>query len=298
MSTKKDKFDASSSYHYTDFEILLKISTEDAIMQACLKTIMSTCLSHGIEVEYKTGKATDEYIGFVQRHYVEFCENAIRCMFTCGFVPWRLRKIENGALVPEVIPLGTFAWSVESNRSSGGERVGNKRKYSTEALSYRIRFLHSIGVDEKDVHIYNYRQPMGMRPSDLQSPLSGIVENYRHYFKCLARSEYADEWNTQAKMVCAYTSTNSMYTMNEGNPITNDWSVPQNRDGMFSEKNIPTEMEQNIYVRDAITERVVDSKDVVHNPTVYSLPKNSRLESMTMLQSNVDLLALQHQTAR
>jgi hypothetical protein len=84
----------------------------------------------------------------------------------------------------------------------------------------------------------------------------------------LARTEYADEWNTQAKMVCSYASTSNMYSMNEGNPITNDWCVPQNRAGVLSDNSMPTEMEQNVYMRDAITEQVVTSKPSLHVPTV------------------------------
>lgn len=41
-------------------------------------------------------------------------------MFTCGFVPWRLRRIDSGDIVPEVLPLGTFTWSVEVNKRNSG----------------------------------------------------------------------------------------------------------------------------------------------------------------------------------
>ena len=50
----------------------------------------------------------------VCRYYLPFAESAIRYFFALGFVPWRLRKISTGDLVPEVIPLGLFTWSIES----------------------------------------------------------------------------------------------------------------------------------------------------------------------------------------
>jgi hypothetical protein len=205
----------------------------------------------------------------------------VRSMFTCGFVPWRLRKLDNGALVPETIPLGTFVWapernvqktSLSQNNTSFVENPTKRRrtraKCSTEALSYKIRFVEGLGIMEDDVEIYPYVKPMGLHTTSLQSPISGIVGQYRLISRCLARTEYADEWNTQAKMVCSYSSTTNMYNMNEGNPITNDWSVPQNRTGALSDNHIPSEIEQNVYMRDAITEQVVASKNSPHVPTV------------------------------
>jgi hypothetical protein len=281
--------------------------------QACLKVVMSTCMAHGIEVLCDSGTATKNYVKFVQEHYMTFCEDAIRCMFMCGFVPWRTRVLPNGAVIPETIPLGTFVWTAERNDNVGyRSRVAadtslidnppHKRRNipCTEALSYKIRFVHSLGIRENDVSIYQYIKPVANpRTNSLQSPLSGIVGQYRHLYRAMARSEYADEWNTQGKLVCSYTSAVSMYNMNEGNPITNDWSVPQNRGGVVSDSNLPTELEQNVYMRDAIMEQVVQSKtESTHKPVTYSLPKNSKLESVPHLQSNVDLSVLTQNTAR
>jgi hypothetical protein len=256
-------------------------------VQACLKVITSTCLAHGIEMTCETGKVTDNFSIFVQRYYKQFCEDAIRCMFTCGFVPWRLRKLDSGAWIPEAIPLGTFVWTVERNADHNRSESNNLSKnmwnvenakrpfkrgrFSTAALSYKIRFIESLGIKEEDVNIYAYVQPMGNHSSFLQSPLAGIVAQYKLILQCLARSEHADEWNTQAKMVCSYHSQANIYSMNEGAPITNDWSVPQNRNGALSDNNLPTEMEQNVYMRDAITEEVVASKKAVHVPTVSTV---------------------------
>jgi hypothetical protein len=233
-------------------------------------------------IKSESGKATDKFEAFVQRHYVRFCEDAIRAMFTCGFVPWRLRKLSSGAWIPETIPMGTFVWTAERNAHAPKSlpknamsfvenpttRPRKRSRESSEALSYKIRFVQGLGILEDDVHIYSYMQPIGSHATSLQSPLAGVVAQYRLISRCLARTEYADEWNTQAKLVCSYSMSHNMYTMNEGNPITNDWSVPQNRTGVLSDNNIPTEMEQNVYMRDAITEQVVGSKKSLHVPTV------------------------------
>ena len=49
----------------------------------------------------------------IDEFYAPFCKSAIRAFFTYGFVPWRLRKISKGDMVPEVIPPGLFEWHTE-----------------------------------------------------------------------------------------------------------------------------------------------------------------------------------------
>lgn len=195
-------------------------------------------------------------------------------------------------MVPEIIPIGTFIWFAEHTPKLG------------PGLHYRIKFIESIGVKEDDVKIYSYISPSSDRVwnkeghSSIQTPLGHIVDDYRYILNGIARREHADEWNTQAKMVCSYSNTQNIYSMSEGNPITNDWSVPQNRGGHGSDLNLPSEMEQNVYVRDSVTEKVVSSKNTMHIPTVYSLPKNTKLESINGLQSTVDIKELQENVSR
>jgi len=169
-------------------------------------------MAHGIELECESGKATDKFIAFVQCYYIGFCEDAVRSMFTCGFVPWRLRRLDNGAMIPETIPLGTFVWQAERNvhtsthtrKTSSAkhnmsfienpdQRPRKRGKSSTEALSYKIRFIEGLGIVEDDVNMYSYVKPMGSHSTSVQSPLSGIVGQYRLISRCLARTEYADE---------------------------------------------------------------------------------------------------------
>jgi hypothetical protein len=41
------------------------------------------------------------------------CRDAIQSFLAVGFAPYRLRRIENGARVPEVLPLVRFTGKVE-----------------------------------------------------------------------------------------------------------------------------------------------------------------------------------------
>lgn len=48
------------------------------------------------------------------------------------------------------------------------------------------------------------------------SPLAHILVDYRNMRRALIRKEYADNWNTQSKMICSYTSSDSIYKVSEG----------------------------------------------------------------------------------
>jgi hypothetical protein len=371
------------------------------------------------------------------RYYLPFAESAIRYFYSLGFVPWRLRKLSSGDVVPEVIPLGIFTWTIESitNRNykrsraaqyknsvqQGGVRkidpkilgsapeqlsaeaafknqmaffagnaqdkstaknasskrphntqsaktpdgkkpkkaaarhtsgsIGNaeagendssnddedgssvatkiKRKKGTGAASsftpayfrqkaalerqhpppddeeskilrYCIEFTENCSMIVEDVEIYEYISPTNSvtRNSVLHgtvpSPLSHILMDYQNIRTTQIRQSYADSYNTQAKLICSYNASKNMYNISEGNPILNSegWA-PQQRLGLNTDTNMPSELEANAYTRDSVTESLVGSKQVEHKPVVYSLPKNTTLEGQQKLESIVDVGRLQ-----
>jgi hypothetical protein len=78
-----------------------------------------------------------------------------------------------------------------------------------------------------------------------------------------------------------------------GNPIVNDRIIPQNRSGIASDSYIPNEMHANMYMRDHILETLISCKDTLHKPHVYTLPKNTSLESTSKLEPCIKLTDLQ-----
>ena len=102
----------------------------------------------------------------------------------------------------------------------------------------------------------------------------------------------AKSW--QAKLICSYSAPRNMYNVSEGGPILNaeGWA-PQQRMGMQSDSNLPSEMEANAYTRDAVTETVVASKAAEHKPVIYTLPKHTTIEPQQKLESTIDVSKLQ-----
>jgi len=170
----------------------------------------------------------------------------------------------------------------------------------TKILRYTIKFTENCEVMEDEVEIYEYMAPTNsitrcsVLYGTVPSPLSHILIDYRNIRTTLIRQAYADSFNTQAKMVCSYTAAKNIYNVSEGGPILNNegWA-PQQRLGLHTDTNLPTEIEANAYTRDAITETVVASKSTEHKPIVYSLPKNTGIEPVQKLESIIDVPTLQ-----
>ena len=418
------------------YYLLLELVSQDPTVQNCFKVIQSTCLAQGIHLKVRGRSPSPAFQAFMDRHYVPFCENALRSMFAVGFVPWRLRRLASGDAAPEVLPLGTYTWSIESrprSRSVGpggrgkdieseryrayeqelrdtfashksffardnhpytipsdfhkkttisgdeekplvGQRPrvdpnaeydtaikgnktenggmeddranspktenggmeddranspdkGKKRKRNNDALyvrqqqalqrqrfvadddaskilQYHIELIVSSNCTERDIELYEYVSPTNditlnsPMYQTVPSPMAHILVDYRNLRQAMLRRNYADAWNTQAKLVVSYQSSKNMYEVNEGQTISNDWDYPQNQIGVATDSNLPADVEQNLLVRDELLERMKDAKTVDHKPIIYTLPKNSKLESFGGLTSIQEIEPMQQRLSK
>lgn len=190
----------------------------------------------------------------------------------------------------------------------------------SKMLRYTISFTENCNVLEDDVEIYEYLSPTNsitrysLLYGTVPSPMSHLLIDYRNIRTTLIRQAYADSYNTQvsvrchrvvsverltsgraqAKLVCSYSAPKNMYNMSEGVPILNGegWA-PQQRLGMQTDANLPSELEANAYTRDAVTETVIGSKAAEHKPVVYTLPKHTTIEPQQKLESIIDVSKLQ-----
>jgi hypothetical protein len=298
------------------FATLVEIMTQEPTLLGCLRILQGTCLSQGIKCTIRGKNATPEFAEFVTLHYSTFCENAIRCIYMCGFVPWRLRKIPGGDVVPEVLPVGSFRWSTDvrnadsqhsTSKQKLRESVQQRQKRAlarqntpftmsdSSPVIYQVKFVQSMPFQEDVVEIYEHAQPhIGHSPtvSNISSPLAHVIVDYRIMRQAQLGHAYADSWNTQAKIMCAYKPLSDPYRVNEGNAITSDWGYARNRDAVESDTNIPTDMEYNVFVRDNSAETMDGQKPTDHTPLIYSLPQNTSTEAVQTLQpiQNIDQL--------
>ena len=101
--------DISESYY-----LLLELCCCEPIIQQAFSIIENVCLAHGVTVSH----CKPNFQRFIDTHYVPFLRNAVRAMHMYGFVPWRVMRLPSGDKVPEVLPAGTFRWTVETPKGS------------------------------------------------------------------------------------------------------------------------------------------------------------------------------------
>ena len=85
---------------------------EDLACTACLRRLANWCLSNGLTIKEDGVSIKPELAVVLQRAYASFLRQALIVMYMCGFVPWFVVR-ENVILIPKVIPIGSFVWSVE-----------------------------------------------------------------------------------------------------------------------------------------------------------------------------------------
>ena len=80
--------------------ILLEIGASEPTLQQCFKIIESTCLSQGICCLVDGKECTARFQHHVDTHFTAFLKESLRAMIIFGFVPWRLRRLACGDMIP------------------------------------------------------------------------------------------------------------------------------------------------------------------------------------------------------
>ena len=191
----------------SELDQLVMLLIENPIVVGCLKIVCGACLSHGIIME----NATQDFQAFIDKYYKAFCEDAIRCMFLCGFVAWRLVKGPKEQTYPEVLPLGGFEWEARPlarNRAS----------------SYKVNLRAGVSLLDKDIHVYSNTKPMCMPRGILSSPLKGLLRSHGLVTEAENYRSYADMWNSQARLFVSHQDRQNMYKLGESGVVSNGWS--------------------------------------------------------------------------
>ena len=212
--------------------LLLELVTSEPTILQCFKIIESTCLSQGIFCRLEGEEVSPRFQRFLEDHYLPFCRNAVRAMFTYGFVPWRTRRLAKGDEIPEVLPPGTFSWRTEVGPDEQGRSTGMyahappKRKRrprgepkdthlglpeddDSRLVGYRISPTAG-GVREEDVSIYITSPPAldvstnSSLYATVPSPLAYILTDYKNLREAQKRRSHADAWNTTARIVSTF----------------------------------------------------------------------------------------------
>jgi hypothetical protein len=192
-------------------QLLSAMMRDEPVVRQGVRMVQSHCLSGGISLRFGEATApTPAFQRHVEFYYTEFCRHAIEAFMAVGFVPYRVREMDNGARVPEVMPLGSYAWCVTptggrpratqwiatvDGRLPTTSTQGGSGKGSGPLLSYDVTSTFC----EEPIHVYAYIPPHPLYACN--SPMASVLSTYRSLCQkreCVAR---ADAFNCQPGMV-------------------------------------------------------------------------------------------------
>jgi hypothetical protein len=248
--------------------LLLELLTSEPFMQECLQMIENICLSRELDFTMPDGgAATGKFKAFINRHYPRFLKNAIRQAHGLGFVVWCVRRLPSGDKIPEVLPLGTFTWTVEMDPTN------------QSTLRYRIQ----LTVKEVPFHVTEWVQPNfnvnegSILHATVQTPLSHLIEEYRILRETIRRYHHADAWNTTARIVVS----------SDPKQFNHEASQKEVFDTLdFLKGAMETRKKQTMT---QVEEVFANQRPSNHQEMVYELPPHHHVEQMPVLKPVVDI---------
>jgi hypothetical protein len=260
--------DIAESYY-----LLLELCCCEPIINQAFTIIDSVCLSHGVTASAKGQGLTDDFQSHVDRHWTPFLKGAIRAMHALGFVPWRVMRLPPGDRVPEVLPFGTFRWTVEVSEKNDA------------MLSYRVQ-LNPGARAEENVRVTAFVAPNYMVSENsimyatVSSPMSYVIESYKNLQGALKRQAHADAWNCTARVVVA----------NDPKEFSHD----QHRKELFGTLGLGTGIDEpRPGTQPSRVDEIFYERSMNHTPAVYALPAYHHLDAAPPLQPCADLPYLQ-----
>lgn len=260
-------FDVSESYF-----LLLELCCCEPIIQQCFSIIENVCLAQGVSV----AGATSEFRKFLDLHYVPFLRSAIRAMHMYGFVPWRVVPLPTGDRVPEVLPPGTFRWTVEPP-PEGDHRM----------LRYVVRMNSGAKSVEPEITVWTPPHNVcenSVMYATVPSPMAYIIESYKNLQSASKRQASADAWNCTARVIVS----------NEPKEFAHD----QHRKELFGTFHQHIDEYGRLHpIKPTNPADKLDdmfyTRSMNHTPSVYTLPAHHHLDTAPVLQPCADLPFLQ-----
>jgi hypothetical protein len=283
MRQRQRDLDLNESYY-----LLLELCCTEPLIQQCFNMIENICLAHGVTIAGK--KPTSNFQKHIDLYYVPFLSASIRAMHTYGFVPWRIMKLPSGDKIPEVLPMGSFRWTIE-HQTNQVRNTGIYRSGCEDSL-----YVYSISLNPntkiiEDLYITEWHPPNAnvtensVMYATVPSPMSYVIQSYKNLQAAAQRQAHADAWNCTARVIVS----------NEPKEFAHD----QHRRELFGTFNQHIDVYGKLHAVQPKTssDKIDDmffNRSFNHHPSVYSLPSHHHIDSAPVLQPCADLCFLQN----
>lgn len=194
--------DRNTSSQYV--RILSKMIFDEPCVYGMIANQQSMSLKHGISVRWGHTPPTPSFQDHINRHYLPFCKDAILLFIAVGFVPFRIRQ-DGPTRIPEVLPLGTFAWTVcgsdqqhaKRKRENDDPKSSKSKKSSGNGplLVYDVTCTYC----KDDIHVFNFVQPHAML--ECFSPLAALIPQYNALLAVRTLALRTMEFNAKNNLV-------------------------------------------------------------------------------------------------
>lgn len=272
--------------------LLWELVTHEPTVLQCFNVIEATCMAQGLFCRIDGEQCGDKFKRFLDRHWTLFCKQCLRAFFTYGFVPWVVRKLDDGEDVPEVLPNGTFHWYTEVPSKSAQAVV---QQDNPGLVTYRVKVTAPLDIKDEDVHVFVFIPPAldvsvySMLYATVPSPLSHILIDYKHLRQAQIRRSHADAWNTTAKLICKFKPTvrvqedptSSLMDFADDSYLTS---------GMYGGMPLFAQLAAtNLWSRDAQIRKQFETAPGTHQPDVFTLPRDHDVHQQPMLEPCEDM---------
>ena len=272
--------------------LLWELVTHEPTVLQCFNVIEATCMAQGLFCRIDGEKCSDKFQKFVDRHYGTFCRQAIRASLVYGFVPWVVRRLDDGNEVPEVLPNGTFHWYTEIPSKSAQAVV---QQENPGLVTYRVKVTSPLDVKDEDVNVHVFVQPSldvsvySMLYATVPSPMSHILIDYKNMRQAQIRRSHADAWNTTAKLICKFKPT--VRVQEDPTSALMDFADdPFMSSGLYGGMPLFAQLAAtNLWTRDAQIRKQFETAPGTHQPDVFTLPRDHDVHQQPMLEPCEDL---------
>eukprot|EP00961_Rhodomonas_salina_P122676 1652420-Rhodomonas_salina.2 len=251
-----------------DLHYLGTMVHSEPIIERCIGAITSGTLMKGITVMSKDGArmATKSFHNFVNKYYLHFARDAVRMFFITGFVVWHVarRQIKGSTqLIPEVLPLGTFTWTVKTRDKQ------RKRKIDDPLLWYDIQLQ---GV-ECDYHVFDFVKPdMTMQ---CVSALSSVIPLYIRLQVTRAAKTRCEEWNASVLMAVENSEKLQSNQMADEGAALNTKALNPHFDTLYEDT-----LAESTESRAAVAREQAANAKLPSNTHIFVLPKNHSVRGL------------------
>jgi hypothetical protein len=273
--------------------LITKMIYDEPSVMGTISMLQSICLRQGILLHWGTTPPTPSFHAHIQRNFLPFCREAILSCLAVGFVPFRLRResTNNNLVVPEVLPLGTYTWSVTRNeqRQSGSK---NKKRKTEEAWSPSVHILANppllkyevnCSYCEDEIHVFNYIQPQATLTCF--SPLSGLIYQYNNLLSLRELSMRAEVWNARPNIVLEEQEKTFI------NDVTNTGACISHQ--VHQQFTAGIEQNSRMIRQETLMEMVESNKERLNIPqdsTVFVAPKNNTTKPLDKSEAPAELM--------